>query len=43
MTDIGKPTREIYVEPVKIPVPQRTPAQPPEKEMPNPVPKTVPA
>jgi hypothetical protein len=43
MTDIGKPTREIYVEPMKIPVPQRAPAPPPQTQTPKPVPKRVPA
>jgi len=43
MTDIGKPTREIYVEPVNIPVPQRAPAPPPQTQTPKPVPKKVPA
>jgi hypothetical protein len=43
MTDIGKPTREIYVEPVTIPVPQRAPAPPPQTQTPKPVPKGVPA
>ncbi len=43
MTQIGKPKREIYVEPMNVPVPQRTPAPPPQKQTPKPVPKKVPA
>ena len=42
MAQIGKPRREIYVEPTKVPLPQRTPA-PPERQTPKPVPKRVPA
>jgi hypothetical protein len=42
MAQIGKPTREIYIEPMNMPVPQRTPALPPQKT-PKPVPKRVPA
>jgi hypothetical protein len=43
MAQIGKPTREIYVEPTKMPVPQRSPALPPQKPTPESVPKKVPA
>jgi len=43
MTQIGKPKREIYVEPMNVPVPQRTPTPPPQKQTPKPVPKKVPA
>jgi hypothetical protein len=43
MAQIGKPKREIYVEPMNTPVPQRTPALPLQKQTPKPVPKKVPA
>jgi hypothetical protein len=43
MAQIGKPKREIYVEPTNMPVPQRTPALPSPKQTPTPVPKKVPA
>jgi hypothetical protein len=43
MAQIGKPKREIYVEPMNMPVPQRTPALPPQKQTSKPAPKRVPA
>ena len=43
MAQIGKPTREIYIEPMNVPVPQRTPAPAPQKQTPKPLPKKVPA
>lgn len=40
MAQIGKPQREIYVEPIAIPVPTRTPQEAP---LPTPRPIAVPA
>lgn len=42
MAQIGEPTKEIYVEPLEVPVPQRVPITAPS-ETPAPQPVGVPA